>query len=746
MNSSFRILRVRGIEIGANWSWLLVFALIIWQLANGIFPSAYPGLADSSYWTMGVVTAVLFIISLLLHELGHAFRAQKEGMEIEGITLWVFGGVAKFKGTFPSAGAEFRIAIAGPLVTVVLGLAFFGLFAGLSGGGRSGRDHRRPELPLADQHDAVPLQHDPGAPARRGPGAALGSLAPRRQLRPGDRDRGRHRADVRRRDDRVRHRDLHLHDAVQRRLPRDDRAVPDAGLASRGGVRGLPADARRCARPRPDDAVTADGDPEPDDRVVHQRRHARSGHSTYPVVDLNGQLLGLASLRLAAGVPFDNRGTTSVRDVMLTVGSFPVLSPHDEISQVLPMLRQGPGRAVVMETGRVVGMLSMSDVARAIELEQIRDPNAVQPGTRSRRGAFVLFAVLALVFAGVAYSPPFVVLAPGTAFDVTRDIHIKGTKTDKVNGQFLLTSVAVQQPKLFGLLAAMAEGKDTAPLDAVVPRNVDPEEYFKQQEKLFRESQLVAAAAAATAAGYDVKITGGGAVVTGVREGGPAATSLRDNDVIVDVDGKRVRTVEDVIRAYPRAPVRFGLRDARGAQGPDDHRACPQRGRDPAGRPGDRRVPRVEGLRRRPAVHDQLPQARDRRAVRRAELRARGVRPDVAAGRRRGRDIATTGTMDLEGRVGPIGGIEEKASRRRPRTPRSSSSPLTRSRGPRGPGSSARRRDAEGRDPGVAGRRRRRGRARASRRRSGARRPVRAPASRLRRSAACPTRRSGSST
>ena len=70
-----------------------------------------------------------------------------------------------------------------------------------------------------------------------------------------------------------------------------------------------------------------------------------SGHSTYPVVDLNGALLGLASLRLAAGVPFDNRGRTSVRDVMLPVGSFPVLSPHDEISQVLPMLskvRDGP--------------------------------------------------------------------------------------------------------------------------------------------------------------------------------------------------------------------------------------------------------------------------------------------------------------------------------------------------------------------------------------------------------------------
>src|SRR5687768_17952601 len=73
---------------------------------------------------MAVVASVLFCSSLLLHELGHAFRAQKEGMEIEGITLWLFGGVARFKGMFRTAGAEFRIAVAGPLVTVVLGVIF----------------------------------------------------------------------------------------------------------------------------------------------------------------------------------------------------------------------------------------------------------------------------------------------------------------------------------------------------------------------------------------------------------------------------------------------------------------------------------------------------------------------------------------------------------------------------------------------------------------------------------------------
>ena len=124
MHSSFRIARVRGIEIGANWTWLLVVALIVWSLADGVFPETNPGLSEAAYVWMAAIAAVVFFASLLAHELGHAIRAQREGMQIDGITLWVFGGVAKFRGSFPSAGAEFRIAIAGPLVSLLLGVLF----------------------------------------------------------------------------------------------------------------------------------------------------------------------------------------------------------------------------------------------------------------------------------------------------------------------------------------------------------------------------------------------------------------------------------------------------------------------------------------------------------------------------------------------------------------------------------------------------------------------------------------------
>jgi len=128
MKSTFTLGRLAGVEVGFNWSWLIVVALIGWSLAEAVFPDSTPGLASTTYVIMAAIAVPAFFACLLLHELGHATQAQREGMEIDGITLWVFGGVARFRGMFPSAGAEFRIAIAGPLVT----LALVALFVAIS--------------------------------------------------------------------------------------------------------------------------------------------------------------------------------------------------------------------------------------------------------------------------------------------------------------------------------------------------------------------------------------------------------------------------------------------------------------------------------------------------------------------------------------------------------------------------------------------------------------------------------------
>ncbi len=123
MNPTFRLGRIAGVEVGLNWSWAIVFALSIWSLEASVFPDQAPGLSHRTYVAMAVVAATLFFGSLLLHEFGHAMQARREGVEIAGITLWLFGGVAQFKGEFPSARAELRIAGAGPLVTLVIGSA-----------------------------------------------------------------------------------------------------------------------------------------------------------------------------------------------------------------------------------------------------------------------------------------------------------------------------------------------------------------------------------------------------------------------------------------------------------------------------------------------------------------------------------------------------------------------------------------------------------------------------------------------
>jgi Zn-dependent protease len=132
MESSFTLFRVRGIAIGAHWTWLLVFAMVVWSLATALFPARYPDLDGSTYVVMALVAAVVLFGSVVLHELGHALRALEEGMPIKGITLWLFGGVAQLAGSPPSAGAEFRVAACGPVVSAVLAVVF-GAAAGLAG-------------------------------------------------------------------------------------------------------------------------------------------------------------------------------------------------------------------------------------------------------------------------------------------------------------------------------------------------------------------------------------------------------------------------------------------------------------------------------------------------------------------------------------------------------------------------------------------------------------------------------------
>jgi len=115
-------------RVGLNWSVVFIVVLIAFALATAEFPSAAPGFATAAYWMAALVTAVLFMASLLGHELSHAFVARRRGVAVEGIVLWALGGVAKLGGDAPDARSEFRIAIAGPAASLAFGGAF-GLLA-----------------------------------------------------------------------------------------------------------------------------------------------------------------------------------------------------------------------------------------------------------------------------------------------------------------------------------------------------------------------------------------------------------------------------------------------------------------------------------------------------------------------------------------------------------------------------------------------------------------------------------------
>ncbi|HMU55190.1 MAG TPA: site-2 protease family protein [Nitrospira sp.] len=123
---AFEIGRALGIPIRVHMSWFLVFVFVSWTLATGYLPEALPGLSGQRYWGMGAAAALLLFLSVLLHELGHSYVAQRYHIPIGQITLFIFGGVAHMGKEPPSPRAEFLIAIAGPVVSLVLGLLCLG--------------------------------------------------------------------------------------------------------------------------------------------------------------------------------------------------------------------------------------------------------------------------------------------------------------------------------------------------------------------------------------------------------------------------------------------------------------------------------------------------------------------------------------------------------------------------------------------------------------------------------------------
>jgi Zn-dependent protease/CBS domain-containing protein len=120
-----KLFKLFGFEVRIDASWLIIALLVTWSLASGLFPYLYPGLSRDTYWTMGVVGALGLFISIVAHEFCHSLVARRYGMHMKGITLFIFGGVAEMGDEPPTARAEFMMAIVGPLSSMGIGAVFY---------------------------------------------------------------------------------------------------------------------------------------------------------------------------------------------------------------------------------------------------------------------------------------------------------------------------------------------------------------------------------------------------------------------------------------------------------------------------------------------------------------------------------------------------------------------------------------------------------------------------------------------
>jgi PDZ domain-containing secreted protein/Zn-dependent protease/predicted transcriptional regulator len=664
LESSFTFARIRGIPIGAHWSWLAVFGLVVWSLGTALFPRTYPGLPDGAYLVMGLVAGIIFFGSILLHELGHAVQAVKEDMVIEGITLWLFGGVARFRGMFPSAGAEFRIAIAGPLVSVAVA-AFFGAltFVGTRVGWGSEIqgvvDYLWRINVLVVAFNLIPaLPLDGGRVLRawlwhRQENFVAATVAAARAGK--------------------------AFGIVLIVVGLLNFFTADAGTgglwflflgwfliqaaqseSSAMQIRALLAD-RKVRDVMTGDPITA----APNQTVTEFLDGAigASGHSMYPVVD-DGRLVGITSLRRAGEVAQSERDLVPLERIMEPVGSVKVLDPDTPVLEVVEELQEGPRRAPVVDDGRLVGIVSLADLVRLLEIEKARGNGAPPKTKRSGVLVWIVVGVIMLLAGAYLYHPPLAVVSPGTALDVTDDIDISGVPEDDVNGEYVLTAVSIAQPNALGVAWAwLSPEKEVLSLASVVPEGVDEDEYFRQQREVFEQSEQLAAAAAARATGAEVTISGSGARVVDVLEGTPAATELRPGDVIVAIDGEPVELVTDLQRIVRRRPAGTAF-DVKIERNGSERTVELESVQLPGGTEGaigigvvvstrdfDIGLPFEIDFRRREIGG---PSAGFVYSLAIADLLDQG---DFA----RGRSIAATGTIDIEGGVGEIGHPHLKA-------------------------------------------------------------------------------------
>jgi Zn-dependent protease/predicted transcriptional regulator len=369
VGDDIRLGRIAGVKLGASWSLLVILGLITWTLGAEVLPVTAPGAGPVIYWPVAVVTAVAFFACVLAHELAHALVARSRDMEVEGITLWMFGGMSRLRDDAPDARTERRMALAGPLASLALGGGFVALTLLLAVA-------RAPEVTVA---------------ATSWLGLMNVMLATFNLLPAYPLDGGRVlRAVVWRRTGDLRRATAVATSYGQRVgyaliglgvltvlagagvggiwlvllgwIILDAARTEQTGFEVRHLLRGV-----RVADVMSPDPVTVPADVTVEDLIPHYLVLYRC--SAFPVIGHDGSPAGLITLSRIRDVPADARATTTVSRVATPLDRVATARPDDLVIDLLDRFTLGSGRrALVIDDGDLVGIVTASDVERTLEV------------------------------------------------------------------------------------------------------------------------------------------------------------------------------------------------------------------------------------------------------------------------------------------------------------------------------------------------------------------------------------------
>lgn len=368
MKETLSLGRIAGVRVGLNWSVLFIIALVAFTLAEGRFPDAHPGHPAWAYWASALSASVVFLASLLAHELAHAVVARRNGVQVDGITLWMLGGVARLHSEAPTPAAELRIAGVGPLTSAVAGGGFLGLAVWLDALHASGLVVEAVAWLAAINIVLAVFNALPAAPLDGG--RLLRAFL---WHRTGNRMRATHGAA-----------------AAGRALGWFMIVTGFGAMVLTGDLTGLwpaligwflvttaTAEERQTQLRGVLDETPVSRVMTPDPVAVpgtmtlaaflSEGPFGRYRHSAFPVLAPDGGAAGLVTVRLIEHSPLRARSTTTIGEVMRPLSEVVTAAPDDLVVDLLPRLQTSRDRrALVLDAGRVVGIVTLADITRAL--------------------------------------------------------------------------------------------------------------------------------------------------------------------------------------------------------------------------------------------------------------------------------------------------------------------------------------------------------------------------------------------